>query len=173
LEAIKDAVPGGIGIQWKTHSLQQGDDDQRMWEQQAHPKPGIAALAASKGAQKQGDRAFRAFHLATFVAQHKEHRDISDRAVLGDIAREAGLDVARFDADLDKRETWEAVGRDHMESREKYGVFGVPTIVFPRGDALFVRLRHLPVSLDEQVALFQYVKSMAVERPYLLELKRP
>ncbi len=177
LESIKTEVDGGILIDWKTFSLDQQNSqegpDFRMWEHRDYASRGVRALVAAKAAKNQGEEAFFRFHLAAFEAKHDEGKDIAHGNTLVDTARDAGLDLVRFEEDMDKEETWQAVGKDHMEARERYDVFGVPTLVFGEGQAVFVKLESLPKSKEDWVSLFEFISDMAVKRPYLLELKRP
>jgi predicted DsbA family dithiol-disulfide isomerase len=177
LGSIKTAVEGGLAIQWKAFSLDQinstEDPGFKIWEEQEYASSGTLALVASKCAENQGEESFLAFHLATFEARHDRKMDISDIQVLKRIARDSGLDVARFEKDIARRENWRRVGRDHIESRKRYGVFGVPTLVFPKGESVFVKLEAIPESQEERLALFNLIFEMGDRMPYLLELKRP
>jgi len=177
LESIKAAVEGGLSIQWKTLSLEQQNSqespDFMLWEHPDYPNQGVLALVAAKAARNQGEASFLRFHLATFRARHDEGKDISDRKVLMDIATSADLDVVRFEKDMGKKETWQAVGQDHIESKSRYNAFGVPTLVFGQGQAVFVKLASIPESREERVSLFAFISDMGEKRPYLLEVKRP
>lgn len=91
------------------------------------PTWGVPALLGSKAAERQGR--FDAFHMACFKAMFTDSRDISDPEVLAAVAREAGLDAARFAADLADPELRRAVLADHREAVERYGVRAIPTVV--------------------------------------------
>jgi predicted DsbA family dithiol-disulfide isomerase len=177
LESIKTEVDGGLKIHWKAFSLEQQnnqeDENFRIWEQRDYPSRGVLALVASKATLKQGDSSFFKFHRATFEALHDEGEDIADGKVIMDIAEKVGLDVGKFGQDMNRDETWHAVGEDHTESKTKYNVFGVPTLIFGQGKAVYVKLQAIPESKEEQVSLFNMVYHTGVKRPYLLELKRP
>jgi len=177
LENIKTEVDGGLTIQWKTFSLEQQNNqegaDFKIWEQQDYPSRGVLALVASKAVLNQGDSSFLKFHMATFEALHDEGEDIGNGKVLRDIAKNVGLDLEQFDQDMERDETWKAVGEDHTESKRKYNVFGVPTFIFGKGQAVYVKLESIPESGEERDSLFQLIHDMGAERPYLLELKRP
>ena len=69
-----------------------------------------------------------AIHDALFRAYFAEARDISQPAVLLDIAQKAGLSVDGAREVLDKRTFTDAVDADWELSR-RYGVTGVPTFV--------------------------------------------
>jgi len=177
LESIKTEVADGLSIQWKTFSLDQQNSEKgpdfMMWEHPDYSSRGIPALVAAKAAKNQGEPLFLRFHLATFEARHDEGKDIADRKVLREIAKYAGLDPVRFEQDIAREETWHAVGENHMESKRKYGVFGVPTLVFGQEQVVFVKLGPIPESKEERISLFELIYGMGVKRPYLLELKRP
>ncbi len=177
MESIKTEVADGLSIQWKTFSLDQQNSEKgpdfMMWEHPDYSSRGIPALVAAKAAENQGEPLFLRFHLATFEARHDEGKDIADRKVLREIAKYAGLDPVRFEQDIAREEAWHAVGEDHMESKRKYGVFGVPTLVFGQEQVVFVKLGPIPESKEERISLFELIYGMGVKRPYLLELKRP
>ncbi len=177
MESIKTEVADGLSIQWKTFSLDQQNSEKgpdfMMWEHPDYSSRGIPALVAAKAAKNQGEPLFLRFHLATFEARHDEGKDIADRKVLRGIVEYAGLDPVRFEQDIAREETWHAVGEDHMESKRKYGVFGVPTLVFGQEQVVFVKLGPIPESKEERISLFELIYGMGVKRPYLLELKRP
>jgi predicted DsbA family dithiol-disulfide isomerase len=69
-----------------------------------------------------------AIHDALFKAYFADGRDISDAAVLVDVARSVGLPAAEAAGVLDQRRYRAAVDADWAKSRE-YGVTGVPTFV--------------------------------------------
>jgi len=177
LESIKTEFDGGLSIQWKPFSLDQQNSEEgpdfMMWEHPDHTTQGVPALVAAQAAKNQGDASFLRFQLAAFKARHDEQKDIADRSVLSNIAREARLDSVQFERDMDKRETWQAMGEDHLESKRKYEVFGVPTLVFGQGQAVFVKLEAIPDSKEERISLFELISEMAEKKPYLRELKRP
>jgi len=177
LDSIKTEVADGLSIQWKTFSLDQQNSEKgpdfMMWEHPDYSSRGIPALVAAKAAKNQGEPLFLRFHLAIFEARHDEGKDIADRKVLRGIVEYAGLDPVRFEQDIAREETWHAVGEDHMESKRKYGVFGVPTLVFGQEQVVFVKLGPIPESKEERISLFELIYGMGVKRPYLLELKQP
>lgn len=70
-----------------------------------------------------------AYHRVVFEAYWQQGRDISQRAVLLDIAAEVGLDRAAFDAGLDAPEHLEAVLSDESWAGSQ-GLGGVPAFIF-------------------------------------------
>jgi predicted DsbA family dithiol-disulfide isomerase len=92
------------------------------------PSSSIPALTAAKCAERQGDVLFERFHERLFTALFRDHLDIGRPGVLRDLARETGLDVARFEADY-AGEAYEAVLRDCAEGAAWFGVSGLPTVI--------------------------------------------
>jgi predicted DsbA family dithiol-disulfide isomerase len=92
------------------------------------PASSIPALTAAKCAERQGDAAFDRFHERLFTALFRDHLDIGRPDVLRTLAREAALDLARFEADY-AGEAYEAVLRDCAEGTAWFGVSGLPTVI--------------------------------------------
>lgn len=92
------------------------------------PSSSIPALAAAKCAERQGGEPFQRFHARLFTALFRDHLDIARPDVLRTLVREAGLDLARFDADF-AGDAYEAVLRDCAEGAAWFGVSGLPTVI--------------------------------------------
>jgi len=177
LEKIERCNEVDLSIEWKVFPLEQVNQNQgegfRIWEHPEYPARGIAALTAAKAASRQGDALFDKFHRLVFKAYHSEGKDISQKPVLTAAAVEAGLDVQKFEKDLDLRETLESLGRDYQEARQSHNLFGVPTFVFENDEAIYVKLESVPETETEGVNLLKHIFRMGLEMPYLLELKKP
>ena len=86
------------------------------------------------------------------------------------LAAEAGLDVARFNADRqDPDLLWEA-GRSHQKAVERYAVFGTPTLVFPTGCAVYLKLAR-PLEGTEAERVFALLREFVMEHPAIQEIK--
>jgi predicted DsbA family dithiol-disulfide isomerase len=92
------------------------------------PSSSVPALTAAKCAERQGDAAFDRFHDRLFTALFRDHLDIARPDVLRTLARETGLDLARFETDY-ASEAYEAVLRDCAEGAAWFGVSGLPTVI--------------------------------------------
>jgi predicted DsbA family dithiol-disulfide isomerase len=92
------------------------------------PASSVPALTAAKCAGRQGGAAFARFHERLFTAHFRDGLDIGRPDLLRGLARETGLDVARFEADYGG-EAYEAVLRDCAEGAAWFGVSGLPTVV--------------------------------------------
>ena len=68
------------------------------------------------------------FSHALFRAFFVDDRDISDAAVVGEIAREVGIDPTELAAGMQQPETKERL-RAQVEQAIQAGIFGAPTII--------------------------------------------
>lgn len=96
----------------------------RMSPPASFPINGIHALRGALVAEREG--ALQAYHEAMFRAAWRDQRDISDKTVVGLVAKEAGV-PAVLDAIDDPAIKDELKAR--TEAAKKRGVFGVPTFI--------------------------------------------
>jgi predicted DsbA family dithiol-disulfide isomerase len=95
----------------------------------APPETWINSDAALMGAELARDaKVFPAYHGAVFRAAFDERRDIANREVLGDIARQAGMDRAAFLADL-RSERMASRIADHKREADGQSALGYPTFI--------------------------------------------
>ena len=136
------------------------------------PSRGLWSFRAAEAARKQGDVKFEAVHVSLLTARHKDRKDIGKLEVLEEIATESGLDLEQFRKDIMNPDSKAAVGRDHTEAVEEYGVFGTPTI-FPGNDRGFY-LKLMPAPEDDKaLETFENVYRTISEFPDIQELKQP
>jgi hypothetical protein len=102
------------------------------------PTTTLPAFEAAWCAARQGDDALYTYDLAIRRAFFAESRNIGQRDVLLDIAREAGLDRARLERDLAGGDARAEVLADAQLGREQYRVRGTPTLMLSDG----TRVRH-------------------------------
>jgi protein-disulfide isomerase len=107
LDAVLEAYPGKIKLIFKQFPLD------------THPQAALAA-AAALAAHRQGK--FWPMHDALFA----HGRSLSRPSILA-MARTAGLDMKRFEADLDSAEVRKAIARD-LEDGDRAGVEGTPSV---------------------------------------------
>jgi predicted DsbA family dithiol-disulfide isomerase len=164
-------------INWKYFSLEQVNNKQepqwKVWEQ---PKDYLSrrlnAFRAAEAARHQGEAAFASFHIALLRARHEQRRDIADRNTLIEVAKSVGLEIGRFQKDLDDRRLLAKLAEDHTFAADTLDIFGTPTLVFPEEQAVFVKLPQIPPP-DEILAVFDEVRHLAERRQYIQEIKRP
>ena len=144
----------------------------KAWEQKEDgDSHGLLAMRAGEAAQRQGSKAFEAFHLALLTARHQDRKDLSNTDVIMESAEASGLDMARFRKDLADGSIFQGLGDSHTQAVEEYGVFGVPTFVFPNGASAFLKTYEPPE--EEAVEMFENLKGVMGSWKYIGEVKRP
>jgi predicted DsbA family dithiol-disulfide isomerase len=105
----------------------------RPWATDAGPPShSIPPHVVAKAAVAVGPAAFHALHGRLLRAYFEENRDITERATLQGLWREAGLDDARFPA-ADAPALEAAVLADHRDALA-HGVTGVPSVMLAGTD---------------------------------------
>jgi predicted DsbA family dithiol-disulfide isomerase len=67
--------------------------------------------------------------MALFKAFFTESRNIGDRNTLINLAKENGLDIERFNSDLDQSWAENEVMADYEDGQAKYAAWGVPLAI--------------------------------------------
>lgn len=159
---------------WRFFSLTQVNSEREGWTVwDAAPEEtvrGRLAFLAAAAAGRQGR--FEEMHEALLTARHEQDRDLDDRGAVRDCARRAGLDPARFEADLSDTSPLDQLRRDHTRGAVHFHVFGTPTFVAADGSAAYVRLREVPEDAEAERAM-ALIEDILSSRSYLAEVKRP
>lgn len=173
-----------LTIDWRYFSLEQvnapADSDWRLWEQPADytgangsgKYRALNAFWATEAVRRQDVGAFQQFRRAVYDARHELNLDLHDRQALAEIAQSTGIDMAQYTRDMADRSLLVALQRDHEYGKATYQCFGVPTVCFANGYAVYIKLSAL-VSDEDAGPLFDDVCQNAMHRPWLAELKRP
>lgn len=173
-----------VKVEYKHFALEQinnTDPNWKVWEQPEDYQgkgrhKALLAFWAADAAKRQGEAAYTRFRQALFDARHERgadnRLDFADRAALRGVAERAELDMAQFDRDFQDRGLLDQLRADHEESTEQYHAFGVPTYVFPNGERIFVKFQTVPQG-QEALDVFDDVVKTTIDRPYLVEIKRP
>lgn len=152
----------------QNHDARDGSGEPPVWERNRRAN-GLPAFLAASAARVQGAELGDRFRLALQRARHEDHLPVDEHSTHRLAAERAGLDVARWEADL-KRTDFGTLAREHGEAVRR-GVFGVPTLVWPEGRSYFVKITDL-VSPDQAVALYDAIET--VHRfGQLIEIKAP
>ena len=177
LQKVKEDMGEKLDINWKYFSLEQVNNqngpDWKLWEQpENYPSQGLRAFQAAEAARQQNKAAFHHFHMALLRVRHEQSRDIADVDTLIEVARSSGLDIPRFQKDLSNRQLLTKLAEDHTFAVESLGVFGTPTLVFPEGQAIFLKMTPAPPP-EECLQLFKEILHLTEQRRYIHEIKRP
>lgn len=191
---LAEQVAGPLGLQFVWHhfslyqSNYQGHDGWQLWNDRLEPGSGHAsgyssghdADAGNKGllpflascaARQQGAEPWAGFRLGLMRARYCDHRPLVGKTIFS-VAAEAGLDLARFEHDLNDPECRTRLAHEHHRAKAQ-DVFGTPTYRFENGHMAYLRIKELPKSQDEAVSLFSDYRRMLECYPYLETLKRP
>jgi predicted DsbA family dithiol-disulfide isomerase len=165
-----------LTIRWKYFSLEQINSKQgsdwKLWEQpDDYPSRGRNAFHAAEAARSQGEQAFDAFHYALLRARHVDKRNIADLEVLSEVAESVGVDVKQFREDIGDRRLLKRLSEDHTFAVDTLGVFGTPTLIFPKRKAVFLKMTP-PPNPEESVAVFEDVRRLVEDRYQIKEIKR-
>lgn len=132
-----EAVPRDILEQeWWLAALQEPDARFAPYPSDDWPTTTLPAFDAVWAASRQGAGVGMVFDLRVRRAFFGEGRNIGRREVLLDLAREAGLDVPRFERDFASPEARAAVLEESRIGREQYHVRGTPTLMLADGTRL-------------------------------------
>ncbi|MEZ5541824.1 MAG: DsbA family protein [Pseudomonadota bacterium] len=114
-----------------------------------------AACRAVIAARSQGAEYDKRMTSAVQHAYYLEARNPSDRAVLVELARELGLDAARFAADLDSAATCAKLQAE-MELCERLRIYSFPALVLVSGAAQW----HIPVDYLASAPMLELVEDL-------------
>ena len=165
-----------MAISWKYFSLEQVNNKQgphwKIWEQSEDcPSQGLRAFHAAEAAKRQGETAFDSFHIALLRAKHEQNRDITNTDTLIEVAEGANLNITQFKDNINDKHLLAKLAEDHSLAVENHKVFGTPTLVFPEGQAIFLKMS--PPPPGECLAVFCELCHLAQRQGYIQEIKRP
>ncbi|GAA5512824.1 hypothetical protein Dcar01_01548 [Deinococcus carri] len=146
--------------------------EQAADEGSAAQQGSLRAFLAAQAAARQGEEAAWAFTLALFRAKHERRAEL-DGDTVHTAAREAGLDLARFEADLaDEAGLRQALTED-LRDAAALGVFGTPTFVLPDGNAAYLRFSQLVREADAAQTLWDLYAEVLHSGAGIETVKRP
>ena len=184
VDRLERALEGQVRANWRYFSLHQVNhpekDTWKVWEQPLVDEgwqaqrygPALRCFWGAEAARRQGDEAFRRFHLALLRARFEGNHDLADPNTVLEAARTAELDLARFEEDLADPSCLERLAADHTTAVSEHNVFGTPTFVFPGAKPAYLKLTRA-LTEEEALDFWEVFRSTVVDRPYVLEIKRP
>lgn len=138
-----EAVVAGLaaGKDWRPRfrpfSLSQVHSEAEVFAD--HAQPGVRALQWGIAVRDADPDHFLPAHLALFSARHDEGLDLGDEEVLRRALMGVEVDLEAVESYVEEGKAAETLAAEHTEAVERWGVFGVPTLI--RHDlATFVRL---------------------------------
>ena len=97
-----------------------------------YPGSSVPALLAAQAARRQGEEVADAFHFSLFRTFLVENRDISEPAVLEEVALASHIALDRFRIDYQDPKVKEVVYAEHLEAIDRWRIEAVPTIIIGR-----------------------------------------
>jgi hypothetical protein len=173
---VKETYGDNLQIDWQPFILAQANSKEgpewKAWEQpEDNANLGLLAMRAGEAARRQGSQAFEDFQLALLKARHEDRKDLSNPEVIMDAAQTGGLDMARFREDLADESILKDLAESHTRAVDEYGVFGVPTFIFPDGTSAFVKA-YVPPE-EDAVQMFEDLADVMGKWRHIGEVKRP
>ena len=140
LEVVGGGPPNRDELEqeWWLAALQEPRAEFAPYRNDDWPTTTLPAFDAVSCAGRQGEDAFYDLDLRVRRAFFAESRNIGNRAVLLEIAQEAGLDMLRFERDFADPQVRAAVLAEAQLGRDQWRVRGTPTLMLSDG----TRLRH-------------------------------
>ncbi|MHB1711786.1 MAG: mycothiol-dependent nitroreductase Rv2466c family protein, partial [Acidimicrobiales bacterium] len=170
MREVREAVD--VAVNWRFFSLEEinrVEGKKHPWEREwsyGWSMMRIGALLRRSGMELL-DRWYAAAGHALHVEGRKPHRpDVAE-----ELLRELGLDPGLVCQAIDDPTTGDEVLSEHRSVVAK-GAFGVPTLIFPDGQALFGPVLIDPPQGDAAVRLWNHVTGW-LEFPHVYELQRP
>ena len=162
----------GLTVNWRFFSLEEVNrrpDKKHPWEREwsyGWSMMRVGALLRRKDMALLDD-----WYALAGRALHVEGRKPHEPAVARHLLGEMGLDPALVDEAIADQSTHDEVHAEHNKVVDAGG-FGVPTLFFPDGQALFGPVVMNPPTGDRAVRLWEIVTSW-LEFPHLYEIQRP
>lgn len=138
LELLRGEAPPWdiLEQEWWLAALQEADAPFAPYPLADWPTTTLPAFDAAWAASQQGSAIGTDYDLRVRRAFFAQGRNIGRPDVLHDIAREAGLDIAKFERDVASPAAREAVLEDSRIARERYHVRSTPTLMLADGTRL-------------------------------------
>ncbi|MCP2015205.1 putative DsbA family dithiol-disulfide isomerase [Deinococcus sp. HSC-46F16] len=116
--------------------------DQPLGEGDRFQQASLPAFLSAQAAARQGEEQAWAYTLALYRAHHEGKQPLEE-ATFVQAARDAGLDLDRWEADRQDEAGLRASLRADLADAAEIGVFGTPTFVLPDGSAAYYRFENL------------------------------
>ncbi|GAC1402843.1 MAG: hypothetical protein NVSMB52_16770 [Chloroflexota bacterium] len=164
-----------VNVRWRSFPLEQvnqTDSGWQFWEQRVEDARSLLAFLAAEAAGKQSERFKSLFIFALVDAVHKDKKRIHEIDTIRSAASHVpGLDCDKLLEDVEDNSNRKQIATDYTEGADGHGVFGTPTLLFPGGEAVFLKMD--PPPPEDAVLLLESLKLVSVQRPYVRELKKP
>lgn len=165
-----------VAPRWRSFPLEQVNSDQegwKFWEQPVDGPKSLQAFLAAEAVRDQGEEILDKFVFALLECVHQKKMKVHEldtiKAAAGQVP---GLDVDAMLQGMKRPDLRQRIQQDYQEGAGTYGVFGTPTLLFSGGDPVFLKMSP-PAPSDQAQSLFDSVRVMSLDRPFVQELKKP
>jgi len=131
---------------------------------------GTKGFYCAEAARRQGRDVFLRFHDALEPVVHEHMLELGDEPTLIGAARQAGLDVDRFQEDWHDPQPAKDAHQNHMQAIERWNVTGTPTIIFPIGRSCHLELNEISAR-EDALETFRAIVGLTISHPYIGQLK--
>lgn len=172
IRAVRDRT--GLEVCWRFFSLEEinrVEGKKHPWEREWSYGWSQLRIGAHLRRGDGGNDAVDRWYEAVGRAFHEDGRRTQTPEVHREVLAEAGFDPAVLDAAIADPTTNDEVRADHEHVVRVHGAFGVPTIVFPGGRAVYQQIVPAPTD-DRAVELFEMLVAFN-EFPEMSELRHP
>jgi 2-hydroxychromene-2-carboxylate isomerase len=162
----------GVEVRWRFFSLEEvnrAEGKKHPWEREWSYGFSMMRIGAYLRRRDMAD--LEAWYAAAGQALHVDGRKPHRPEVAEELLREMGLDPGIVRAAIEDHSTGDEVRAEHDLVVSKGG-FGVPTLIFDDGQALFGPVLVDPPRGRDAVRLWEHVTAW-LEFPHLYELQRP
>lgn len=168
LDALATAIPV-LEVSWAPFSLREINrppDEPSLFEDESSGRISVFALALAHAAREAD---FDSYHRTVFGLMHQKHVRLRREDLL-EVAAESGVDTGAFERDTAR---WvAAVAAEHSNGRDRWEVFGTPTLVLADESAVYLKLAEIPQA-EQAEELWRALWTISVTHPELVEIKRP
>src|SRR5437588_9977162 len=140
----------------QNHQAHEGSAQPPVWEHKPQAQ-GLPAFLAATAARAQGPELADRFRLRLQRARHEDHLPLDQHATHRTVAERAGLDVARWERDLNVTD-FTTLAREHEEAVRR-GLFGVPTLTWPEGRSYYLKITDL-IPAERAVPLYDAIETV-------------
>lgn len=161
-----------LDVDWLPFSLEQVNGEHGegvfLWEHPEIETGSFLGLGAGRWIARHAPEAFEAYHYAAFSTMHDDERPLDRDTIIG-LAKEAG--AVGLEEAIDSGEALQAAGASFVRLYNEHGVFGTPTIIFPDGTGLYVRLRGVWEDDEHRRRVWDQINALA-SQSIVGEIKR-
>lgn len=165
-----------VEIHWRSFPLEQVNneqDDWKFWEQPVDGPRSLQAFLAAEAVRDQGEKIADKFVFSLLECVHQKKMKVHELDTIKAAAQQVpGLDVDAMLQGMKRPDLRQRIQQDYQDAADNYGVFGTPTLLFSDGEPVFLKMSP-PAPSDQAQSLFDSVRALSLDRPYVQEMKKP